>query len=70
MNLTAACVVQYVRDTKAQNASYQRCAHPGFPGASSVCNVLVPWTGVRRGARKCLSVKTSTRVGKDSTRAA
>eukprot|EP00976_Prorocentrum_cordatum_P061283 1176233-Prorocentrum_minimum.AAC.2 len=28
----------------AQNASYQRCEHPGFPGASSTCNVRVPLT--------------------------
>eukprot|EP00976_Prorocentrum_cordatum_P116438 1196163-Prorocentrum_minimum.AAC.3 len=33
-----------MRGTNVQNASYQRCEHPGFPGASSVCNVLVPWT--------------------------
>eukprot|EP00976_Prorocentrum_cordatum_P004829 95047-Prorocentrum_minimum.AAC.2 len=38
------CVVQYLRGTHVQNASYQRCEHPGFPGASSVCNVRVPWT--------------------------
>eukprot|EP00976_Prorocentrum_cordatum_P052733 1063570-Prorocentrum_minimum.AAC.3 len=38
----------------------QRCEHPGFPGARSVCNVLVPWTnpspvrstGVRCGTAK------------------
>eukprot|EP00976_Prorocentrum_cordatum_P075151 1181804-Prorocentrum_minimum.AAC.1 len=34
----------YTRGTNVQNADYQRCEHPGFPGASSVCNVLVPWT--------------------------
>eukprot|EP00959_Pyramimonas_sp_CCMP1952_P031018 650662-Pyramimonas_sp.AAC.1 len=33
-----------MRGTNVQNASYQRCKHPGFPGASSVCNVRVPWT--------------------------
>eukprot|EP00976_Prorocentrum_cordatum_P082527 1184845-Prorocentrum_minimum.AAC.7 len=50
-----------MRGTIVQNASYQRCEHPGFPGASSVCIVLVPWTnpspargqeGVRRGSRR------------------
>eukprot|EP00976_Prorocentrum_cordatum_P114484 1195855-Prorocentrum_minimum.AAC.3 len=34
-----------MRGTNVQNASYQRC--PGFPGARSVCNVLVPWTARR-----------------------
>eukprot|EP00976_Prorocentrum_cordatum_P102032 1192885-Prorocentrum_minimum.AAC.3 len=38
-SLDARCVVQYARGTKVQNASYQRCEHPEFPGASSVCNV-------------------------------
>eukprot|EP00976_Prorocentrum_cordatum_P084696 1185773-Prorocentrum_minimum.AAC.1 len=33
-----------MRGTKVRNASCQRCEHPGFPGARSVCNVLVPWT--------------------------
>eukprot|EP00959_Pyramimonas_sp_CCMP1952_P459478 9478321-Pyramimonas_sp.AAC.2 len=28
------CVVQYMRGTNVQNASYQRCEHPGFLGAS------------------------------------
>eukprot|EP00959_Pyramimonas_sp_CCMP1952_P051905 1084960-Pyramimonas_sp.AAC.1 len=32
------CVVQYMRGTNVQNASNQHCEHPGFPGASSVCN--------------------------------
>eukprot|EP00976_Prorocentrum_cordatum_P024241 493798-Prorocentrum_minimum.AAC.1 len=27
------CVVQYTRGTNVQNASYQCCEHPGFPGA-------------------------------------
>eukprot|EP00976_Prorocentrum_cordatum_P020102 407524-Prorocentrum_minimum.AAC.1 len=42
--IRVSCVVQYTRGTDVQNASYQRCEHLGFPGASSVCNVLVPWT--------------------------
>eukprot|EP00976_Prorocentrum_cordatum_P105979 1194365-Prorocentrum_minimum.AAC.3 len=33
-----------MRGTNVQIASYQRCEHPGFPGASSVCNIRVPWT--------------------------
>eukprot|EP00959_Pyramimonas_sp_CCMP1952_P474745 9503830-Pyramimonas_sp.AAC.9 len=33
-----------MRGTNVQNARYQRCEHPGFPGDSSVCNVLVSWT--------------------------
>eukprot|EP00959_Pyramimonas_sp_CCMP1952_P354632 7428689-Pyramimonas_sp.AAC.1 len=43
------CVVQYMRGRNVQNASYQRqnasyqrCEHPGFPGF--LCNVRVPWT--------------------------
>eukprot|EP00959_Pyramimonas_sp_CCMP1952_P334674 7008420-Pyramimonas_sp.AAC.1 len=36
--------VQYMRGTNVQNASCQRCEHPGFLGASSVCNVRVPRT--------------------------
>eukprot|EP00976_Prorocentrum_cordatum_P066161 1178197-Prorocentrum_minimum.AAC.1 len=43
-SVDARCVVQYVRGTNVQNASSQRCEHPGFPGASSVCSVLVSWT--------------------------
>eukprot|EP00959_Pyramimonas_sp_CCMP1952_P305117 6385586-Pyramimonas_sp.AAC.1 len=48
-----------MRGTNVQNDSYQRCEHPGFPGASSMCNVLglihVPYeapvyNGVRRGS--------------------
>eukprot|EP00976_Prorocentrum_cordatum_P108594 1194872-Prorocentrum_minimum.AAC.4 len=38
------CVVQYKRGTNIQNATYQRCEHPGLPGASSVCKVRIPWT--------------------------
>eukprot|EP00976_Prorocentrum_cordatum_P109037 1194951-Prorocentrum_minimum.AAC.7 len=49
-----------MRSTNVQNASNQRCEHPGFPGASSVCSVQVPWTnpspvrctGVHCGAAK------------------
>eukprot|EP00976_Prorocentrum_cordatum_P116007 1196099-Prorocentrum_minimum.AAC.2 len=45
INYSCTCtVVQYMKGTKVQNANYQRCEHPGFPGASSVCNVPVPWT--------------------------
>eukprot|EP00976_Prorocentrum_cordatum_P081965 1184622-Prorocentrum_minimum.AAC.2 len=44
--------VLYMRGTNVQNASYQRCEHPGFPRASSGCNVRVPWTNPSpRGAR-------------------
>eukprot|EP00959_Pyramimonas_sp_CCMP1952_P085876 1796342-Pyramimonas_sp.AAC.1 len=49
-----------MRGTDVQNGSYQRCEHPGLPGASSVCNVWVPWTnpshvrgtGVQHGTAK------------------
>eukprot|EP00959_Pyramimonas_sp_CCMP1952_P437244 9154795-Pyramimonas_sp.AAC.1 len=57
-------VVQYMRGTNIQNAGYQRCEHPGFPGACSVCNVLVPWANPsqslrgQRGVRGDLSVKS------------
>eukprot|EP00959_Pyramimonas_sp_CCMP1952_P472254 9499750-Pyramimonas_sp.AAC.1 len=40
--------------------SYHRCEHPGLPGASSVCNVLVPWTNpspVRRTDVQCGTAK-------------
>eukprot|EP00959_Pyramimonas_sp_CCMP1952_P404031 8465978-Pyramimonas_sp.AAC.1 len=34
-----------MRGTNVQNTGqYQHCEHPGIPGASSRCNVLVPWT--------------------------
>eukprot|EP00976_Prorocentrum_cordatum_P070499 1179956-Prorocentrum_minimum.AAC.6 len=33
-----------MRGTNIQIASYQRCEHPRFPGASSACNVRNPWT--------------------------
>eukprot|EP00976_Prorocentrum_cordatum_P106147 1194394-Prorocentrum_minimum.AAC.2 len=60
---SSRCVVQYVRGTKVQNASCQRCEHPELPGASSACNVLVPWTnpspGVGGGSRGEVSVKCS-----------
>eukprot|EP00959_Pyramimonas_sp_CCMP1952_P141389 2959225-Pyramimonas_sp.AAC.1 len=39
---------QYTRGTKGKNASCQRCKHPGFPGAGSVCNV-VHTAPVRKG---------------------
>ena len=42
--VSSMCVVRYMRGTNVQNASYQHCEHPGLPGVSSVCNVLVPWT--------------------------
>eukprot|EP00959_Pyramimonas_sp_CCMP1952_P059121 1234799-Pyramimonas_sp.AAC.1 len=69
-----------MRGTNVQNTSHQRCEHPGFPGASSVCNVRVPWitpspihgTSVHCGAAKgpCSdrgqrgSIKGSERVQK------
>eukprot|EP00959_Pyramimonas_sp_CCMP1952_P076334 1594937-Pyramimonas_sp.AAC.1 len=40
------CLVQYMRGTNVQNAGVTSVAIPPrrFPGASSVCNVRVPWT--------------------------
>eukprot|EP00976_Prorocentrum_cordatum_P099044 1191665-Prorocentrum_minimum.AAC.1 len=38
------CVVQYVRGTKVQNASYQRCEHPGFRRGSAGAQEKV-WRG-------------------------
>eukprot|EP00959_Pyramimonas_sp_CCMP1952_P224176 4687277-Pyramimonas_sp.AAC.1 len=31
-------------EQKSKTRCYQRCEHPELPGASSVCNVLVPCT--------------------------
>eukprot|EP00976_Prorocentrum_cordatum_P078895 1183315-Prorocentrum_minimum.AAC.4 len=78
MNFTTAwCVVQYTRGTNVQNASYQRCEHLGFPGASSVCNVRIPWTnpspvrstGVQCGTAKGPTVRISLlRRGQEGVR--
>eukprot|EP00976_Prorocentrum_cordatum_P035467 721000-Prorocentrum_minimum.AAC.1 len=29
---------------RPKRGCYRRCKRPGFPGASSACNVLVSWT--------------------------
>eukprot|EP00976_Prorocentrum_cordatum_P061943 1176523-Prorocentrum_minimum.AAC.3 len=45
---------------------YQRCEHPGFPGASSVCNVLVPWTNPRGGWWALPYTEKNTRTASQS----
>eukprot|EP00976_Prorocentrum_cordatum_P106063 1194375-Prorocentrum_minimum.AAC.10 len=62
------CVVQYMRGTNVQNASYRCCEHQGFPGESSVCNVLVPWTNpspVRTGRLETFGHSVSARSRRD-----
>eukprot|EP00976_Prorocentrum_cordatum_P118123 1196415-Prorocentrum_minimum.AAC.1 len=46
--------------TNVQNPSYQRCENPGFPGASFMRNVRVPWTNpspVRSTGVQCGTAK-------------
>eukprot|EP00976_Prorocentrum_cordatum_P035006 711932-Prorocentrum_minimum.AAC.1 len=37
-----ACCRVHEGHKRPKRGCYQRCKRPGFPGASSVCNVLVP----------------------------
>eukprot|EP00959_Pyramimonas_sp_CCMP1952_P296638 6205519-Pyramimonas_sp.AAC.1 len=56
-----------VQNTGVTGYLYQRCEHPGFPGASSVCNVLVPGGGLE-GNWGELSVKVDAREPQNPTK--